>query len=293
MNYGTSDDTFLATRSLLMSKRPIDDVIVVDNDANGGCLERLESLRADIAYMRTGSNRGFSGGMNLGVRAALDRGADHVLLVNSDVIVPSDCVGALEDALRLVPAAGIAGPIVVDRSAPDRIASAGIVYRSSSGRMLHRGFGRRLGTLEIGQIETVDAVIGCLMLVSRRVFDAVGLLDEDYFFSFEDLDFCLRARRAGFSSVLAANAIVYHEGSGSIGAASARRLYFAARNHLLLGRRAAPQETWAQSICRGSSIVALNVAHAARFPGGTLASRLGAVLRGTRDYAAGQFGPEP
>ena len=56
------------------------------------------------------------------------------------------------------------------------------------------------------------------MLVRREVFEAVGLLDEDYFFGFEDLDFCLRARRAGFATVLAGRATVYHEGSQSLGA---------------------------------------------------------------------------
>ena len=293
LNYGTIDDTFLAARSLFLSRRRVDEVIVVDNDSNGRCLDRLQSLKGEYFYIRAESNRGFSGGMNLGIRAALERGAEHVLLVNSDVIVPADCVGTLEEALRAVPAAGIAGPVVVERAEPDRIASAGIVYRSSTGRMLHRGSGKLQATFRLEDVCTVDAVIGCLMLVSRQVFETIGLLDEDYFFSFEDVDLCLRARRAGFSTVLAANALAYHEGSESIGARSTRRLYFAARNHLLLGRRAAPETTWARNVWRGSSIVALNVAHAARFPGGSLASRIGAVVRGTRDYVTGRFGPGP
>jgi GT2 family glycosyltransferase len=127
------------------------------------------------------------------------------------------------------------------------------------------------------------------MLVSREVFDAIGLLDEDFFFSFEDLDLCLRAKRAGFSTVLAASTFVHHEGGRSIGAGSPQRLYYAARNHLLLAHKAAPARGLADfwgALC----VVLLNVAYAVRAPGGSLAARLGAVGAGVRDYAAGRFG---
>ena len=83
----------------------------------------------------------------------------------------------------------------------------------------------------------MDGVSGCLMLVRREVFTAIGLLDEDYFFGFEDLDFCLRARASGFATILARNSAVLHEGGKSMGAESPRRLYFGARNQLLLARR--------------------------------------------------------
>src|SRR6185503_11098116 len=118
-----------------------------------------------------------------------------------------------------------------------------------------------------------------------------GLLDEEYFFSFEDLDFCLRARRAGFATVLAGDAIAYHEGGGSLAATSPRRLYFAARNHLRLARQAGGANGL-ESIWRGMSIVTLNLAHAVRWRGGSLPVRLWAVARGTRDYIGGRFGDD-
>ena len=128
------------------------------------------------------------------------------------------------------------------------------------------------------------------MLIKREVFEAIGLLDEDYFFSFEDLDFCLKARRAGFATVLAGMATVYHEGGRSIGATSPRRLYFAARNHLLMARRTEPSAGQLVFLCRACSIAMLNLAHAVVSPGGSLPARLGAVARGMRDYVAGKFG---
>jgi hypothetical protein len=292
LNYRTPDDTFLAVRSLLASSPPLDAVIVVDNDrdgAAGGAREALQDVWSKIRYVPTGANLGFSGGMNAGIRDALARGADRVLLVNSDVIVPPDCVARLEQGLASSPAAGIAGPVVLARSAPDVIASLGMSYAPASGRMRHRGFGSRIAEHEQPAVRVVDGVSGCLMYVKRDVFEAIGLLDEDYFFSFEDLDFCLRARRAGITSVLAGAAVAHHEGGRSLDARSPRRLYYAARNHLLVARRTGPIGPIA-ALGRALSIVMLNLAHAALWRGGSPAARLRAVVRGTRDYVVGRFG---
>jgi GT2 family glycosyltransferase len=292
LNYRTPDDTRLVVKSLLASKTPFDRVIVVDNDEVPGAEGALRDVLPAITYLHTGRNLGFSGGMNVGIRDALAHDADAVMLVNSDVIVPPDCLERLEQALALRPDAGIAGPIVLARSDPGRVASLGMSYARSSGRMRHAGFGGNLTAIVPAGGDTVDGVSGCLMLVKKAVFDAIGLLDDDYFFSFEDLDFCLKARRAGFATVLARSAAVYHEGSKSMGPDTPRRLFFAARNHLLLARRADPAPNAFTSLGRTSSIVLLNVAHALRSRGGSLPVRLGAVARGVRDYARGRFGAD-
>jgi len=288
LNYRAPDDTLLAVRSLLTSNRTIDRIIVIDNDTNGVARQLLEPGLPHLTYQATGANLGFSGGMNVGIRLALADGAERVLLVNSDVIVPPDCVAALEDAQESVPGIGIVGPVVLSRSQPDQIASAGMTYDAGTGRMRHRLHGHRAGT-PLAANETVAGVSGCCMLVTRAVWEGVGLLDEEYFFGFEDLDLCLRARGAGFSTLVASEALVYHEGSRSIGANSPRRLYFAARNHLRMASRLAPG-TSIGSLSRSAAIVALNLAHATRAIGGSLPVRVTAVLRGAGDYALGRFG---
>jgi GT2 family glycosyltransferase len=289
LNYRTPDQTLLAVKSLLASRRPIAEIIVVNNDARDDTRDALKDAWGEITYIHTGSNLGFSGGTNVGIREALARGADRVLLVNSDVIVPPDAVELLEQCFDAAPHAGIAGPVVLARSEPDRIASLGMSYAPATGRMRHRGNMTRLAGPQT-DVSLVDGVSGCLMLIKREVFDAIGLFDEDYFFTFEDLDFCLKARRAGFATVLAGRAAVYHEGGQSLGARSPRRFYFAARNHLMLARRSEPSAGSLRSFYRACSIVVLNLAHAVVSPGGSLAARIGAVARGTRDYARGRFG---
>ncbi len=301
LNYRTPDDTYLAVRSLLASRRPLDEIIVVNNDDHDGdrkptVLRHIGSTQG-LRQIDTGRNLGFSGGVNVGIRTALDGGADAVLLVNSDVILPPDCIERLERAMSETTShrdCGIIAPVIANRSAPGVVATSGMSYDPLTGRMRHRGVGALVARAPRGiqppKPVTVDAVSACAVLITRDVFDAIGLFEEDYFFSFEDLDFCLRARRAGFETLLAGDAIAYHEGSRSIGANTPERLYFAARNHLLLASRATPTSSRLRQGYRVSAIVVLNLAHAMISRGAPLPRRLGAVVRGTRDYVLSRFG---
>src|SRR5262249_42761588 len=159
--------------------------------------------------------------------------------------------GELEAALFGARGAGIAGPVVLARSAPDRIASLGMTLHVPTGRMRHTHVGAEVDRTAIEPARAVDGVSGCLTLIAGRVFESVGLLDDDYFFSFEDLDFCVRARAKGFASIVAGRARAYHEGGRSIGPASPERLYYAARNHLLFASRATPAASPALALARG------------------------------------------
>jgi GT2 family glycosyltransferase/glycosyltransferase involved in cell wall biosynthesis len=290
LSHGSPDEAILAVRSLQGSRHPAR-IIVVENGARSDTREALAALGADVTVIQTGRNLGFPAGMNVGIRAAIADGATHAFLVNSDMIVPPDCLGLLHAAL-LSTGAGIAGPVVLSRSTPDRIGTLGISYQSATGRMKHESFGAHVPSMEVLETGQVDAICGCALLVSREVIDAIGPLDEEYFFSFEDLDWCFRARRAGFASVLAADATAYHQGSATMGEASPLRLYYAARNHLRFARREARGQASGSlaSVWRGTAIVALNVAHAVRARGGSMPARLAAVARGTRDHFAGRYG---
>ena len=289
LNYRTPGDTILAVRALQASDRPVQDIVVVDNASADGSAAAFRQHLAGVRLLETGENLGFSGGSNVGIRDALGRGADLVLLVNADVTLTPDCLGHLEAALTAEADAGITGPVLVRRAEPDGVASAGMVFSPATGRMRHPEHGFPVESLaRRGATWTVDGVSGCAMLVRREVFQRTGFLDEDYFFSFEDLDFCLRARRAGFSAVVARDAVAYHEGSASIGTQSARRLYFATRNHLLLAERARPRApgVWVRQL----SIVLLNLAHAARGTDVHRAAGLRAVVAGVLDHRRRRYG---
>jgi GT2 family glycosyltransferase len=131
------------------------------------------------------------------------------------------------------------------------------------------------------------------MLIKREVIERIGMLTEEYFFGFEDLDFCLRARIAGFRTACVGTVVVLHEGSVSIGRKSLRRIYFATRNHLLLASRLSTRRSPFASGAQAVAIVTLNLAHVLVTSDVPFQNGLRGLVRGVRDHIAGRYGPGP
>ena len=287
LNYRTAEQTWLAVRSLQTSSRVPDRIFVVDNGSGDDSCSMLRASLENVEVIETGANLGFSGGCNAGIRAALSAGAEYVLLVNSDVVLAPDAIEHLLAGMRADSRLGIAGPLLLSREEPGRIASAGIDYSRRSGRMRQRASGRIVAALAADQ-GRVDAVSGCVMMVRRSVFASIGLLDEDYFFSFEDIDFCLRAADNGFRSACLHGSVAYHEGGRTIGRGSTRRVYFATRNHLRLDARAGAPVA---RTLRIATVIALNAAYVL-LAGETPRLRgLAAVARGAWHHSRRRYGP--
>ena len=289
LNYRTPRDAVLAVRSLQSADPAPDDIIVVDNHSDDGSATYLEEHIHGCEILETDGNLGFSGGCNVGIRRALELGADSVLLVNGDIMLTARTPGLLQRAVEEDDGVGIAGAAILSRNDPTHIDSAGMSFHTMTGRMRHRLAGARHLPGTLGDRDRVAAVMGCAVLIERRVFETIGLLDEDYFFSFEDLDFCLRARRAGLETVLVGNAFAYHAGSLSIGPRSPTRLYYATRNHLLAAKRAAPLPA-PLAFGRANLILGLNLAFAARSGWVSIGRGFKECLRGARDHIRGRYG---
>jgi GT2 family glycosyltransferase len=293
LNYRTPHDTIRAVRSVEASHCPLSAVIVVDNASEDGSADLLARELPGTQLMVAVANGGFSAGCNLGIREALRLGADRVLLLNSDVVVPPDTVAALARALDRSPDLGIVAPVLVSRSHPDAVQSLGMSYSATTCRMWHHGHGAFLTTLPPFELRDVDGVSGCAMLIKREVIERIGMLTEEYFFGFEDLDFCLRARIAGFRTACVGTVVVLHEGSVSIGRKSLRRIYFATRNHLLLASRLSTRRSPFASGAQAVAIVTLNLAHVLVTSDVPFQNGLRGLVRGVRDHIAGRYGPGP
>lgn len=288
LNYRTADQTWLAVRSLQTSFLPPHRIIVVDNASNDGSVARLRESLERVDIVEAQENLGFSAGCNLGIRDALAWGADRVLLVNSDAILAPDAIEVLLAGMAADDSIGVAAPLLLSREEPGRVASAGISYSRRTGRMRQRGAGQDASALQ-GETAEIAALSGCVMMVRKETFEQAGFFDEAFFFSFEDIDFCLRAAGAGFRSVCVEAALAYHEGGRTIGRRSARRVYFATRNHLRLHSRVAPPG-WRAS--GAAAIVALNTAYVVRAADAPLVRGLAAVVRGTWDHVRGRYGTD-
>lgn len=215
------------TLDCLDSLRELDyqnvEIVTVDNASTDGTAEAVRERYGDsVTLIVNSENAGFSKGNNVGIKYALEKGADLVLLLNNDTTVSPVLVDGLVSAFRDAPDVGIAGPKIFYSYPPDRIWFAGGEV------FLARGIARHIGLREIdrGQydkVRDVDYITGCALMARRQVFIQIGMLDPAYGAYFEDTDFCMRARRAGYRVVYTPAGKVWHRISASTGGQLGRR----------------------------------------------------------------------
>ncbi|HEY7727372.1 MAG TPA: glycosyltransferase family 2 protein [Candidatus Eisenbacteria bacterium] len=238
---------YALTRSCLLSVLALDPapdhVLLVDNGSSDGTAERARREFPEIEVLALPENRYFAGGVNEGLRRALDGGAGSVLLLNNDLVLERGALGALEAALREDPARAAVGPKIFYYDPPDRIWFAGGVVTRVFGLIRHRGVNRKDEKLRDGPRE-VDYVSGAAALFARDALESVGLLDASYVMYAEDVDWCTRARRAGRRLAYEPRARAWHHVSAATGGGlTPLKAYFRLRSGaLFLSRHAAVRE---------------------------------------------------
>jgi GT2 family glycosyltransferase/glycosyltransferase involved in cell wall biosynthesis len=280
LDRGRPEDAAAAARSAL---DPLVDprVLVVENGPGP-----TPVLPPGVALLRLPENRGYAGGMNAGIAWLRAEGCDRFLLLNNDAVLEAGSLRMLAQALDDTRLAAV-GPVVL-RAADGRIESAGVRFGARSGRSRLDGFGHRPG--RGSGLLPVQSLSGAAFMIRADALDRVGPLDEAYFHSFEDTDWCGRARAAGFGLAVVRGARARHGGGRTLGSRSADRLYYAARNHLRAAERLAPLRGMRRWL-RRAAIVSLNVAHALRQGAVPRLHAVRAVIVGSRDFARGRFGP--
>lgn len=283
LNWNGGDDTLRCLASL-----PLDALAVVpDNGSTDGSLGRVREAFPEAVVVENGANLGFSGGNNAGIRAALDRGADWVVLVNNDAVLEPGTPAALREAADRHPEAGIlAGKLLFEDGRVQWAGQRVGLLSGYSGRP--DGYGKPDGPA-YAQERPVDRAVGALMAVSRAAIDAAGLLDDDLFAYVEDVDWSLRIREAGFACVLVPSARATHALSASTGGerVSTTPLYYGSRNTIVVCERHRPLGP-AGTRLRRASIAATFGARAAL--GLRSRAALRAVRAGYRDGIAGRLG---
>lgn len=202
----------LQTVSEEHDRYPNFDVFVVDNDSQDGSAERLERAIEEnqwggyVQLLRAKNNGGFAAGNNIVFRSALkSEKYDYILLLNPDTLVRPDAFRILVDFMDQHPKVGIAGGRSEDRDATPQICSFRFpTVLTEFSHALGLGLFDRLVRSHLSsaappknQVE-VDWVSGAHMIVRRAVFEDVGLMDEGYFLYYEETDFSIRAKRAGW-----------------------------------------------------------------------------------------------
>ncbi|MCB0095327.1 MAG: glycosyltransferase family 2 protein [Caldilineaceae bacterium] len=233
LNWNAAADTLRCLRQLDQWRQIQPRLYVVDNASTDDSLAQLQAglaqMQMRVCLLESSENRGFGGGVNLGMQAALTDGAQAIFLLNNDAQISEADMLQLVETLTNDTRIGIIGPLLYD-SAQGALQAAG----GLNPVLHHRS--RRL-TYPAASVFDVDYVIGAAALMRAEIFEQIGLLDERYFFSVEVADFCMRARRVGYRCVVDSRARAEHDLVRSSALRSTLYIYYTVRNRLLFTRQ--------------------------------------------------------
>ena len=206
-------------------------IIVVDNASQDGSVEAIRSAYPQVVVLENAENLGYTGGNNAGIRYVLEQGAAYLLLLNDDAVLAPDAISHLLSVARQHPEAGFLGPNVYVLEERERFLSSGGVF-AAGWRAVHRGLGEDTDA-RYREVAEGDFLTGCALLVKREAVEHIGLLDDRFFAYHEDIDWCYRAKQAGFKLLVVPQAKVWHPDTRSRDVDSPSVTYYMARNRLL------------------------------------------------------------
>lgn len=283
------DDTLACLESLRALHYQHAQTLVVDNGSSDDSVATIHRSFPEVKILETGANLGFTGGNNAGLRYALERGFDYVLLLNNDTIVAPDLLDHLIGAIDHDPRIGIVGPLIFYHRQPDVIWSAGGTIDWRNGTTAMRGLDQR----DVGQFDRmadVDFVTGCALLIRRSAIECAGLLDERFFMYYEETEWCVRVARHGYRIVFVPRARLWHKIAPEQQHVSPRIVYYMTRNRLLFLRLThATPLAWLRAILLQDARTILSLSIRPKWRGQR--SRRWAITRGWIDFWRAGFGP--
>ncbi len=211
LNYAHLSDTINCLKALRRSKEGKQvQYIVVDNSPQKGTGETLSKIFPDLIYLSSPANLGFAGGNNLGIKKALSSGSTHILIINPDVTIGTNF---FEPLLKHFSdqKVGLVAPAI-------KHVQKGQIFYGLEGKVnwkLAKPEHCNLRHLNDLRPIVSEFVSFACVIISKETFEKVGLLDDKYFMYFEDVDYCLTARKHGQKIILDPGVLVSHQTSSS------------------------------------------------------------------------------
>lgn len=213
-------------------------IIFIDNASMDNSVNYVKKKFPKVQIKIFHRNKGFTGGVNFGLKYALKHHAKYVLLINNDTRVKPSFLQKLISFTDKKSKIGIVSPLILLPGKGQKIWFAGgriDPIRFSSDHLL---LGQQTPVNSEKPYES-EYLSGCCMLIKTKLIEEIGILDDRYFLYYEDMDFCLRARKAGHKCYIVPKAKIYHKQNPSE-LDEAHKEYYLARNHLLILRKLAP-----------------------------------------------------
>ena len=245
LNWNDGAATLACLKALAGIDYPNVRVIVVDNGSTDGSADRVRKA-GDAEFVVNATNLGYTGGVNVGIERALAGGAAYVWLLNSDAITQPDVLSRLVAVAEADERIGLVSPVFHDPEQPD-VPSFCLGRFDPVSRYTTQTDDPAVALDWRQRYADQTVLLGTALLVSRRLVETIGVLDTTFFAYVEDVDYCLRARAAGFLAVAVADAVVLHrfkQPADNPGTVPAYLHYFITRNYLLLWRKLPGPALW-------------------------------------------------
>jgi len=232
LNRDLSNDTFKCLESIKRLDYATVDTVVVHYGPADGARDAILVRFPEVAFLEAGESLGDAIGANLGIRHALEGGAEYVLVLNGEVIVDRTLLTRLMKTAALTPEAGLWGPRICYDSRPESVWATGFNWCPQGQNFVRECEAEEALTED--SAHGVDALTEYAMLVRRDVFERVGMFAPEYLLCWKEMDFCTRAIEQGFECFVVPAALAWRRSGGSRGMVLE---YFDTRNRLLWARQ--------------------------------------------------------
>jgi len=237
VNWNRSDDTLNCLESINLSTYQNYITIVVDNGSRSEEIIKLKQSKSSFLLIEAGENLGYTGGNNRGIQHAIDINVEYILLLNNDTLISPDALDNIIRAADVDKQIGILSPKILFHPARHIIWSAGTDFDDRFLMGYLTGY-KKEDVGQFNQERYVDYVTGCAMMIRSKVILEVGMLCDDYFAVCEDIDYCLKVRKAGYKIKYEPSSSIWHIESASSGGTDAPQyVYYQTRNYFLLHKR--------------------------------------------------------
>ncbi len=233
VNYNGAQHTVALLNSLQKISYPNIEVFVVDN-ASSQPYDEIVQKHAWVKLISSQENLGFAGGNNLALKEAKGK---YCLLINNDTEVPKGFLEPLVEQLERDEKCGCVSPKLLYHHTPNTMQYAGSFgFNVYTGRAFARG-SKQVDSGQYNTVEKTEIAHGAAMMFRSSLLKEVGLMAELYFLYYEEIDYCERIKRAGYTIWYVGTSTVYHKESMSTGKSSPLKTYYLTRNRLLFIRR--------------------------------------------------------
>lgn len=249
LNWNGKQDTLACLESLTELTYSNFEIIVVDNGSIDASAEAIKTRFPQFLLIENRENLGFAEGNNVGMRAAMQRGADMFFLLNNDTVVGADILDHFVGLFDGHPEIGILGAKICLFDQKQTLDHLGGMWNRKTGMFEFVGRHSKESKLRWQEPQELDYVCGAGLIIRRKVIETIGYLDSRFFLIWEESDYCFRARRAGFKIFTCPQAKLWHKVSASFVGGKPHSTYFWWRNRLL----------WIEKNCSTSEKISLYV----------------------------------